>query len=119
VQEVAEVEQRLPRPFELGTARVDQPGGLECLEHRRVAQPALGLLDVGHGDVRELADDLVSLRDEVAQRREPVAGLLAPRGEHRGAQPQSQVGIAGEVSDVQQAERDLEVLLGGGRHLRQ
>ncbi len=111
VEEVAEVEQRLPGALQLGAGHVDQPGRLERLEHRGVAQAALGLLDVGHRDVGELPDDLVALVHQLAQRGEPVARLAPPRGEHGGAQPQGQVGVAGQVPDVEQAQRDLEVVL--------
>ena len=75
---VADVEQRQPAALELGVRDVDQPGGHQRLEHGRVAQPALGLLEVGHRQVRELADQLVARAHQVA------AAPAAARG-RRGA----------------------------------
>ena len=49
----------LPAALQVGVRHVDQPGRDQRLEHGRVAQPALGLLEVGHRDVRQLADQVV------------------------------------------------------------
>ena len=101
----------LPAALELGVRDVDQPGGDERLEDRRVAQPALGLLEVGHRQVRELAHQLVprlatrsrSLGQPLRARRGASAASIV------GAQPQREVRVAGEVPGVEQPERDPEV----------
>ena len=74
VHDVADVEQRLPAALEVGVRHVDQPGGHERAQHRRVAQAALGLLEVGHREVGELADQLVP------RARRPRAARAAGRG---------------------------------------
>ncbi len=55
VHEVAHVEQRLTAALEVAVRHVDQPRGDQRLEHGRVAQAALRLLQVRHGEVGELA----------------------------------------------------------------
>ena len=109
VQDVAGVEEGEPGPFEVDVRDVDQPGGDQCLEHAGVAQSALGLLEVGHRHVRELAHQLVPGLDQLAQLGQPVLRGPPPVGEHLGAQPQGQVRVAGEVPQVEQAEGDAQV----------
>ena len=77
---VADVEQREPGALEVDVRHVDQPGRDQRLEHGRVAQAALGLLDVGHREVRELADQVVPVADQVVQRGQPVARRTPPVG---------------------------------------
>ena len=98
---------------------VDQPRGDQRLEDRRVPQPALGLLQVGHREVGQLPEQLVPGGDQSPQVGQPVAGVAAPGGQHRPAQPQRQVRVAGEVAYVEQPQGDLEVGVGGRQHLGQ
>ena len=119
VHEVADVEQGHPAALELDVRDVDQPGRDQRLEHGRVADPALGLLEVGHRLVRELAHQVVPRADELVQLRQPLAGVPAPLREHGGAQPKGEVGVAGQVPHVEQAGGDPQVGLGGRDHLGQ
>ena len=98
---------------------VDQPGRDQRLEHGRVAQPALGLLEVGHREVGELADQLVPLVTSVRSSGSRSRASRRQRGQHRRPQPQGQVGVAGEVAHVEQPERHLEVVVGRRDHLGQ
>ncbi len=116
VKHVAGVEQGQPRPLQVDVRDVDQPGGDQCLEDGGVAQPALGLLEVGYRDVRQLAHQLVPRVDETAQLGQPVLGGPPPVGEHVAAQPQGQVRVAGEVPEVEQPEGDAEVGRRGVEH---
>ena len=119
VHEVAHVEQGHPAALELDVRDVDQPGRDQRLEHGRVADPALGLLEVGHRLVRELAHQVVPRADELVQLRQPLAGVPAPLREHRGAQPKGEVGVTGQVAHVEQAGGDPQVGLRGRDHLGQ
>ncbi len=101
---VAHVEQGQPAALQLDVRYVDQPGRDQRLEHGRVADPALGLLEVGHRLVGQLAHQLVPLTDQLVQLGQPLAGVPPPVGEHRGPQPQGQVRVAGHVPHVEQAE---------------
>ena len=116
VQHVAGVEQGQPGTLEVDVRDVDQPGGDQRLEDARVAQAALGLLEVGHRHVRELAHQLVPGLDQLAQLGQPVLRGPPPVGEHLGAQPQRQVRVAGEVPQVEQAEGDAQVARRGLEH---
>ena len=114
VQHVADVEQRLPAALELDVRDVDQPGRHQGLEHGGVAKPALGLLEVGHRHVGQLARSA-----RAASRTSSCSSGSRSRASRRqlvsivGAQPQGEVGVAGEVPDVEQPERDPQVV--GGR----
>ena len=119
VHEVADVEQGHPAALELDVRDVDEPGRDQRLEHRRVADPALGLLEVRHRLVRQLAHQVVARADQLVQLRQPVAGVPAPLGERGRAQPQGEVGIAGQVADVEQPGGDAQVGLRGRDHLGQ
>ncbi len=119
VQDVADVEQRLAAALEVGVGHVDQPGGHQGTQHRGVAQSALGLLEVGHGEVGKLADHLVPRGDEPAQLGQPGPGATPPLGEHRGAEPQREVGVTRDVTDVEQAGGHADVRVRGRRHLGQ
>ena len=83
VQGVTHVQQGPPRPLEIDVRDVDQPGGDQRQQDRRVAQPALRLLQVGHRGVGELPDDVVALAHELVQRRQSTARRTPPVGETR------------------------------------
>ncbi len=119
VQPVAHVEQRQPAPLQVAVRNVDQPGGHQGLEHGRVAQAALGLLQVRHGEVGQLADQPVPVAHQPMQLRQAVPRRAPPLREHRGAQPEGEVGVAGEVPNVEQPGGDPHVLARGRHHLRQ
>ena len=109
---VADVEQHQPCRLERRGRGVDEPAGLDRLEHARVAQAALGLLHVGHRGVRELAGDVVALAGQRLELGQPRARLAPPVGEHRGAQPQREARVAREVAYVEEPQRDPQVARG-------
>ena len=74
---VADVEQGQPGALQLDVGHVDQPGRHQRLEHGGVAQPALGLLEVGHRDVGELAHQLVAARAPGRAARAAARGRCA------------------------------------------
>ena len=98
------------RALEVDVRHVDQPGRDQRLEHGRVAQPALGLLEVGH---RQRARARPSARAAPAtSARSAGSRSRASRRQCAsivGAQPQGQVRVAGEVPHVEQPERDPQV----------
>jgi len=116
---VADVQQVLATRLEVGVRHVDEPCRDQRVEDGGVAQPAGRLLHVRDAGVRELAEQVVALVCQPAQLRQPPAGVPAPVGEHRGAEPEGEVRVAGEVADVQQAERHPDVAVRGGDHLGQ
>ena len=105
-----------PRTLQVDVRHVDQPGRDQGLEDARVPQAALGLLDVGHRHVRELAHQLVPRLDHLTQLGQPGLRGPPPVGEHLRAQPQREVRVAGEVSHVEQAEGDAQVSRRGLQH---
>ena len=116
VQHVAGVEQGQPRTLQVDVRHVDQPGRDQGLEDARVPQATLGLLDVGHRHVRELAHQLVPRLDHLTQLGQPVLRGPPPVGEHLRAQPQREVRVAGDVSHVEQPEGDPQVARRGLQH---
>ena len=75
---VAHVEHREPAALELDVRHVDQPGGDQRLQHRRVPDPALGLLEVRHRRVGQLAHQLVPRVDQRPQGAQPLPGVAPP-----------------------------------------
>ena len=118
VEQVAHIEQRLSGSLEVGVRHVHQPRRHQGLEHRGVAQSTLGLLEVGHREVRQLADPVVPGAHQLAQGGESLRRVPPPRRQHGGPQPQGEVGIAREVAYVEQPQRDPQVVLRRRRHLR-
>ena len=117
VHDVADVKKLLATALQIGMRYVDQPGRDQCLEHDCIAQAALCLLDVRDRRMRQLTDHLVTLAHQRAQRGQLRPGVAAPLRQHLGPQPQGEVGIARQVPDVEQAERDPQILLGRLGHL--
>ena len=96
---------------------VDQPAGHQRLEHVRVAQTALGLLQVRDRGVGELTAAPAAASSPSRASREPGARVAPPLGQHGGAQPQGQVGVAGEVPYVEHPGRHARVRRGLRQHL--
>jgi hypothetical protein len=119
VQPVAHVEQRQPAPLQVAVRYVDQPGGHQRLEDGGIAQPALGLLQVRHREMRQLADQAVPVAHQPMQLGQPLPRRAPPLRQHRRAQPQREVGVAGEVPHVEQPGGDPDVGTRGRNHLRQ
>ena len=88
VHRVADVEELPTAALEVGVRDVDEPGGHERGEDRGVAEPAAGLLEVGHRGVRELAEPLAAPLRHLPQLGQPLPRVAAPLGQDRGAQLQ-------------------------------
>ncbi len=97
---------------------VDQPGRDERLENDGITEPTFGLLDVRDRGVGQLAHHLVPLANQRTELRQPSASIASPVGEHHRAQAQGEVGVTGDMPDVEQAEGDPQVCLGRRRSSR-
>jgi hypothetical protein len=114
VQAVAHVEQpRVGGPHRR-PPRVGDLGVGDAAQHPDVAQPAAGLLDVAVEQEGEFAVMTPAPGGQLAQHGQVGAGPLAPLVQRHLAQPGGQVGVAGDVAGVDQAEAGLGVL-GGDR----
>ena len=118
VERVAHVEQPSVRGDQRLVGDVGDPRGRHGPQHGRVAQAAVGLLEVGLEQVRELAGALGASQDVLAQLRQPVTGEAAPVGQHAGAQALSERLVAGHRARVEDAEDDLDVVGGQPPGLR-
>ena len=118
VQRVAHVEQPRVRGDERLVGDVGDPRGGHRPQHGRVAQAAVGLLEVRLEQVRELAGALGPGQDVLAQLGQPVASEAAPVGQHAGAQALAERGVARHRARVEDAEDDFDVVRGQPPRLR-
>ena len=88
---------------------VGDPRGGHRPQAHQVAQPAAALLEVGLEVVAQVAVLGTALVPHLAQLGQPAPGRGTPVGEHAGAQPAHQRGLAGHRPGVQQAEQDRQV----------
>ncbi len=118
VEGVAYVEEAAAGLGESLARGVGEPGGGHRAQGGGVAQSAARLLEVGFQEVLQLALAFGAFLAQLPQGGQPLGGLVAPVGEHGGAQGGGEAEVAGDVPGVQQAELDLEVLTGCPAGLR-
>ena len=118
VQHVPRVDDLVVGGPHLGPGRGGDPRRRDGLDGVHVPLPAACLLEVGLEQEGELAVQPGPLVVQRLELGEPGAGVGAPVLERALAQPGGQVGVAGHVPGVQQAERDLEVAAGHPARLR-
>ena len=99
---IPDIEQRGPGLLQTLVRAVGDPGGSDGPHHHQVPQPAAGLLEVGSGGKGQLAAPLRALFAGRQQRRQPILGVRAPVGEHPTVQGAGQLGVAGDVPQVEQ-----------------
>jgi hypothetical protein len=119
VQGVADVEQPVPGTLEVAVRHVDQPGGDERVEDRRVPESSAGVPQVRHRCVGELAQVLHPPLHELPQGGQLGLGVTAPLREHRGPEAEGHGRVPRDVPGVEHPEGDADVLLRRGRDLRQ
>ena len=104
-----DVEQHVPGGGLHRTGRVDELRRGQRPQRVHVAQPAAGVLEVRLQQERQLAGGLPAGEGGLPQLRQPLAGVRPP-GRVRGLPQQpGQRRVAGEVAQLEQAERGLEV----------
>ncbi len=113
VEGVAGVEQEGAGRLEALAGGVGEPGGGDGPQGGGVAEAAAGLLEVGFQQEAQLALPPGAFLAQFAQLGQAVRGLGAPVLVGGGAQGGGEVGVAGEVAGVEEAEVDLEVAAGG------
>jgi hypothetical protein len=113
VEGVADVEEGTAGGVESLAGGVGQPGGGDGAQRGGVAEAAVGLLEVGFEEEAQLTGACGAVGAQLAEFREAPGGLVAPVGEDGGAQAGGEGEVAGQVTGVEQAQLDLEVLGGG------
>ena len=91
---------------------IGDPGGGNRAQDRQVAQSAVGLLDVGLQQVRQLTVAGRPLADGGLQVRQAPGRQRPPVGEHGGLQGRRGRLVTGHRPGIQESEHDLDV--GGG-----
>ena len=92
-----------------GARRGGDPGGRDGLDRVHVPQPALGLLEVGFEQERQLAEDPGPLVVQVAQFGQPGPGGSPPVFQGALAQLGRQCRVTRDVPGAEQAEGHLDV----------
>ena len=109
VDGVAHVEQPRVRRVDRPVRTVGQPRRGQRAQQRHVAQPAPGLLEVGLDEVREVALPGVAGDDALVQLGQAGAGVGPPVVGHGRAGGVDDVGVAGDVGDVEQPDGGRQV----------
>ncbi len=103
VEAVADVEQPLVGRIERAARPVGEPRRGEGADHGEVAQSAAPLLEVGLGQVGELAVAVVALTDRLEELGQATARIGPPVVRQGRADPGHEVGVAGDEPHVEQA----------------
>ena len=114
VHGVAHVEQEAVRGIHPAVRPVGEPRLGHRREHGHVAQPAVGLLELGLDGLGEVALALVAGDDGLDELWQALAGVAAPVVGHGGAGGGHELLVAGDRREVEQTHGCGEV---GGRHL--
>ena len=102
-QLVADVEQEGVGRLDLRGRLVAELGGGDGAQHLPLAQPAVGLLEVGLEQEGQLADLPGAAAAQVAQLGQQPGRRLPPAGEGRRPEPGGELGVAGDEPGVEQA----------------
>lgn len=119
VQRVAGVEQPQVRGADGGAHRVGDAGPADAAQDGQVAQAAGGLLEVALQQERELAVRRPAGGGELLELRQQPYGGAPPLVGGGRDQLGGEALVAGDVPGVEQAERDLDVVVRDGERLRQ
>ncbi len=112
VDGVADVEEVCVRGIDPAVGAVGEPGLSECREHRHVAEPTVGLLELGLDGLGQVTLALVACAQRLDERGEPLAGVSSPVVGDGGPCRGDELEVAGDRREVEQPDRCGEVRSG-------
>ncbi len=117
MQRVAHVEQERDRVLPSLVRHVGDPRRRDAGEHGGIAQPAVGLLEVGLEQLARLAELRAAVHHQCLQVGQPLVGHRPPVAEHGPLQLLGHRRVARDHAGVEQPEHDLDVLAGESARL--